>query len=589
MPKGAALERLSHSTLSTSHANATPILPTNYWANHAMPVVLRVTLCVVLAWGWLVASPASAHRVALIIGNSQYEHVTKLGNAVRDARLIGDAATAAGFTDVRVVPNATSTQIAHELEAFYYRAKDADIAFIYFAGHGFVMPERTIATLEDGFTGLITGTDWKGDLTGGITIANLLLAGQRASKIVVVVDACRSYFREAPGEYQLRSVNLPTAIPWSMHGREPMKLSNLFFVASTWNGAPAFDGAKGGNSVFAKTFVTLISARDSDQPGFGARLTKAVTDATFGDQVPFVITNPPNAGNPLLSGGSPALLPRPSLESSITIKGASDAVFDSSGRVLVLRGGSVTDGAGRRVHRSDQGSAIALSPSGSKLLLWRGDRIEVKTIRTGRISSGVSLKGAGVLAAAVTDEGSYAAATDDGRVLGHNQLFPGYWPAVGEYPLSFVSIPGNDAFIYYVMSNGDLCLYGINLQRVSWCSHVARFRSAVESPGGNTILTLDSAGRVEIRTMVDAVRVAELRPRQYHQSTYAAYAADGRMIVVGAADGVVTIWDAEAAKVLVEIPDGTEPVLSAHFSVDGSRIVVTRVDGTIQVWRIKGR
>ena len=50
----------------------------------------------------LLAGPALAgKRVALVIGNSAYEHASKLDNPAKDARLMADTLRALGFTLVR--------------------------------------------------------------------------------------------------------------------------------------------------------------------------------------------------------------------------------------------------------------------------------------------------------------------------------------------------------------------------------------------------------------------------------------------------------------------------------------------------------
>src|SRR5262245_34913538 len=75
-------------------------------------------------------------HVALIIGNARYRYAGRLKNPVNDARAIGDAFRRLGFTTTRPLLNLGYNAFRRALQNFAARADRADMAVIYFAGHG---------------------------------------------------------------------------------------------------------------------------------------------------------------------------------------------------------------------------------------------------------------------------------------------------------------------------------------------------------------------------------------------------------------------------------------------------------------------
>lgn len=556
----------------------------------AMQCVFRLALFLAIIWSCVHATTALAHRVALVIGNDQYLHVGQLRNAARDAVLIGRTVKDIGFTDVRVIQNASNERLRIELEEFYRRASGAEVAFIYFAGHGYTLPDQTVSDFENGYVGYITGIDWKNNTSSGIAIANTLLAAQSASRIVVVIDACRTYFQYVPGQTNLILRNISTRIPGARQGLEPMKQDNLFFAASTWNGTPALDGVNGANSKFAVVLADLIRRQRAGEPGFGASLSDIVKSRTSGDQVPFVFSNLPTSGNPLRiddAPGAAANLVRPALELSMNVPGVSDAVMNDQGRVLALHSGSVTDGTGRIVRRADRGNRVlALSRSGSRLLVADGNRVYISSPRGGSSRSN-PLKGK-VQSSYVTDDGSYLATLDTGIVIGRNSLYPGFWPKIDLGPISSTFIPDNDYFAYFATQDRQFCLYKIPLWK-AWCRQSWRpVVQVVESPKGTSIITVDDVGRAELRTSNGGDLITELR-HVGGRVTCADFSRNGRLIAVGSDNGLITIWDAGAADIVNRIGSNSNGVKSVHFSGDGSKIVVARENGAVEVWRIAAK
>src|ERR1700743_3879270 len=75
-------------------------------------------------------------RVALVLGNSAYQNVPRLTNPANDAALMADTFKKAGFDVVVAKPDLGALDARRVLRDFSDSAADADIAVIYYAGHG---------------------------------------------------------------------------------------------------------------------------------------------------------------------------------------------------------------------------------------------------------------------------------------------------------------------------------------------------------------------------------------------------------------------------------------------------------------------
>src|SRR5690349_22024339 len=85
----------------------------------------------------LICGPALAEkRVALVLGNSAYQNVPPLANPVNDAALMADTLRRAGFDLVDSRSNLSSVETRRVLRDFADKSANADIAVIYYAGHG---------------------------------------------------------------------------------------------------------------------------------------------------------------------------------------------------------------------------------------------------------------------------------------------------------------------------------------------------------------------------------------------------------------------------------------------------------------------
>jgi hypothetical protein len=75
-------------------------------------------------------------RVALVIGNSNYQHAGQLGNPVGDAAAFAGLLKSSGFQMIEHRSDVALAEMRRALGDFAEAARDADVAIVYYAGHG---------------------------------------------------------------------------------------------------------------------------------------------------------------------------------------------------------------------------------------------------------------------------------------------------------------------------------------------------------------------------------------------------------------------------------------------------------------------
>src|SRR5450631_1570138 len=75
-------------------------------------------------------------RVALVVGNSNYQNVAKLPNPSADASAIAQMFRNAGFDVVDLQLDAGNLEFKRAIRRFEDAAADSDMAVAFFAGHG---------------------------------------------------------------------------------------------------------------------------------------------------------------------------------------------------------------------------------------------------------------------------------------------------------------------------------------------------------------------------------------------------------------------------------------------------------------------
>lgn len=150
-------------------------------------IVLRLTAAL-LALGALLIAPtfAAEGRVALVIGNSAYQSVSQLPNPANDADALAAALERLNF-DVTLLNDLSGAEMRSALQDFELSAAGADIALVYYAGHGIELNGANFLIPIDARLKRDTHVEDE-----AISLARVQRAVEGASRLrLILLDACR--------------------------------------------------------------------------------------------------------------------------------------------------------------------------------------------------------------------------------------------------------------------------------------------------------------------------------------------------------------------------------------------------------------
>jgi uncharacterized caspase-like protein len=202
----------------------------------------------------------SAHaekRVALVIGNSAYKSVPRLTNPVNDATIVAAMFKQAGFDEVTTRLDLDANGMRKALREFGARARDADVAVIYYAGHGMEMDGNNYLIPTDAV--LETDAD---ALDETVQLDRMLFAVEPAKQLrLIILDACR----DNPFAKTMKRTIASRGIGRGLAKIEP-NTPNTMIAFAAKAGSTASDGDSQ-NGPFARALVDNLS-----KPGLDLRL-----------------------------------------------------------------------------------------------------------------------------------------------------------------------------------------------------------------------------------------------------------------------------------------------------------------------------
>ncbi|WGD55697.1 caspase family protein [Bradyrhizobium sp. CB1650] len=228
---------------------------------------------------WLACGSAHAEkRVALVIGNSAYKSVPRLANPVSDAGLIGGVFRRAGFDTVDVKQDLSGAEMRKALREFGTRTRDADVAVVYYAGHGMEVDGNNYLIPTD--AALETDTDVYDE---AFPLDRVLVAIEPAKQLrLVILDACR----DNPFAKTMKRTVASRAIGRGLAKIEPTSPNTMIAFAAK-AGSTASDGDSK-NSPFATALADHLPKPGLDlRKAFGF-VRDDVLKATGNKQEPFV-------------------------------------------------------------------------------------------------------------------------------------------------------------------------------------------------------------------------------------------------------------------------------------------------------------
>jgi len=228
----------------------------------------------------LSAGPALADkRVALVIGVSKYQQVPLLTNPARDADAIAALFKQAGFDVVNNQRDVGIVDLRRVIREFSETARDADIAVVYYAGHGIEVDGTNYLVPAD--AKLVSDFDIEDET---LSLDRVLKALEGARRLrLVILDACR----KNPFANTMRRTVASRAIGRGLARVEPTVSDTLVAFAAK-AGAVASDGGDDENSPFASALVKYIAEPGLDLRLAFGRVRDDVLKSTGNRQEPFV-------------------------------------------------------------------------------------------------------------------------------------------------------------------------------------------------------------------------------------------------------------------------------------------------------------
>ncbi len=227
-----------------------------------MTIRFWLTVIAIMIFPAAFADAAFAKRVALLIANSNYTNASALKNPGSDARLIAASLKRAGFETVEVRNDLGKAQLDAALASFGQKAEGADVALIYYSGHGIEAGGQNYLIPTD--ARLVRDRDLEVEAT---RLDTLLLMSEPARMRIIVLDACRNNPFTASMQRTFRT----RAVGRGLAAVEPEGETLVVYAAKA--GATASDG-EGNNSPFAEAFAKRVT-----QPGLEISLLfRAVRD-----------------------------------------------------------------------------------------------------------------------------------------------------------------------------------------------------------------------------------------------------------------------------------------------------------------------
>jgi formylglycine-generating enzyme required for sulfatase activity len=259
----------------------------------------RILAFVVLLTLLLVAAAQSAHaerRVVLLIGNGAYGKVGKLENPTRDAAAMEALLRKAGFDTVELKRDLGRDAMRRTLRDFSDSVREADIALVFYAGHGIEVKGENYLIPVDAV--LERDIDVEDETVPLARVFQVLEPAKRLR--LVILDACR----DNPFAPAMKRTIAGRSIGRGLAQVEVTTTDTLLAYAAK-AGSVALDG-QGGNSPYTRALLKHLTTPGLDVTLALRRVRDEVLKSTGGKQEPFFYGSLGGAEIPLVPAAQSA-------------------------------------------------------------------------------------------------------------------------------------------------------------------------------------------------------------------------------------------------------------------------------------------
>lgn len=218
----------------------------------------------------------SERRVALVIGNSNYQNAARLANPGRDAKAVSEKLKTLGF-EVVLQNDLSGQGFRQALGAFSEQALNADIALVFYAGHGIELSGKNYLIPTDAAMSSEATAQFE-----TIPLDQVLVAVRSASKLgMVLLDACR----DNPFSTTIVRSNGTRAVSRGLAPVNTEGESGVLISFAAQEGATASDG-DGLHSPYTAALLEVIDTPGLEIGRMFRKLRAHVKAATNDVQVP---------------------------------------------------------------------------------------------------------------------------------------------------------------------------------------------------------------------------------------------------------------------------------------------------------------
>lgn len=214
--------------------------------------------------------------VALVIGNSKYRWEASLPNAKRDAADLARRFQEIGLRTA-LVEDAGRRTMTEALDRFAAASRGAELACLYFAGHGATWSTNTYLVPVD------SDLDDPGAVKSLVAMRSVVTAAEPAKNRFMVFDNCRN--NPSDGWRQQEAMDRARGKSGHLQGDGLVLPRNTVTMYSTAPGRVALDGRPGQNSPFAAVLLRRLAAKSVDLFKLNAAVRRDLLIETEGRQL----------------------------------------------------------------------------------------------------------------------------------------------------------------------------------------------------------------------------------------------------------------------------------------------------------------
>jgi hypothetical protein len=260
-----------------------------------------------LIYGFCVAAAAlyataaaAERRVALVIGNSTYKNASSLPNTINDSTAIAALFKSVGFEVVISRNDLGVVDFKRSVREFLITAENADMAVVYYAGHGIEISGTNYLVPVDARLSRDYDVDDE-----AVSLDRIIWALQSVRRLrLILLDACR----DNPFAAKLRSAGSSRAASRGGLAKIEEVGADTLVAYAAKAGSISYDG-DGINSPYATALIRHLPAPGLDIRIALGRVRDDVVAMTGGRQEPFIYGSLGGATIPLVA--SPSVKPEP--------------------------------------------------------------------------------------------------------------------------------------------------------------------------------------------------------------------------------------------------------------------------------------